>query len=187
MLSRYQRSHPHFIRNMSIDLILSLAIGFAGFQVVSSRISTPKPLEYSQVRALTSEQFVALVKTHKDPVYWLGSLSGNKYSFEQNVEDIDIVSYLPKGSSLSNVNQRKMTIKTYKNPAAYASHIHPLVGADAFRLATSEGNIVEFDRNQMDIETVILRDRPQIVVIRYPIMQTSDTMIRNADRLRLVR
>lgn len=96
MFSRYRLSHPHFIRNLSLDVVLSLAIGFAGFQIVAHRTSAPDTLEDSRVIAMTSDKFIALVKKHKDPVYWLGPAPGNKYSFNQNADDVDIVSYLPK-------------------------------------------------------------------------------------------
>lgn len=187
MFSRYQRSHPHFIRNLSLDVVLSLAVGLAGFQFITSRTSATNSLEDSRVVAMTSDKFIALVKKHKDPVYWLGPVPGNKYSFNQNANDVDIVSYLPKGSSLSNINQRKMTVKTYKTLAAYTTHIHPLVGANATKFVTAKGNTVEFNETLMDVETVTLNGRPEIVIIRYPTSQTDETLIKNADNLRLFR
>lgn len=183
MFSRYRRSHPHFIRNLSLDVVLSLAIGLAGFQFVSSKILATNPLN---TKAMTSDKFIALVKKHKDPVYWLGPMPGNKYSFNQNADDVDIVIYLPKGSSLSNVNQRKMTVKTYKNLAAYRMHIHPLVD-ETPEVVTAKGNKVEFSRAIMDLETVTLAGRPEIIVIRYPTMQTKEALIGNADNLKLFR
>lgn len=187
MFSRYRRSHPHLIRNLSLDVVLSLVIGFVGFQLVDHRTSATDRAEDSRVIAMSSDKLIALVKKHRDPVYWLGPISGNKYSFNQNADDVDIVSYLPKGSSLSNVNQRKLTVKTYKTLEAYATHIHPLVGANSTKFVTAKGNTVESDEALMDVETVTLSGRPEIVVIRYPTMQTAETLIKNADELRLFR
>lgn len=187
MLSRYRRSQPHFIRNLSIDVFLLVAIGLIGFQFVNSRILTTNPSEDSRVIAMTPDKLIALVTKHKDSVYWLGSMPGNKYSFNQSTDDVDLVTYLPTGSSLSNVNQRKMTVKTYKTFEAYSTHIHPLVGANAAKLVTAKGNTVEFDEALMDVETVTLSGGPEIVVIRYPTMQTAETIIKNADRLELIR
>lgn len=185
-LSRYNKSHPHFIRNLSLDVLISLAIGLAGFQFVAHRTSTPNMLEDSRGMAMTSDKFIAVVKKHKDPVYWYGVMPGNEYSFNENAKDVDIVSYLPKGSSLANVNQRKTTVKTYKNLAAYKTHIHPLMGAYAKRFMTANGNTVVFNE-LMDVETITLSSRPEIVVIRYPEKQTAATLIRNADDLKLIR
>lgn len=67
------------------------------------------------------------------------------------------------------------------------THIHPLVGADTIKFVTAKGNIVEFNRAIMDLGTVTLGARPEIVVIRYPAMQTEETLIRNADNLKLFR
>lgn len=184
VFTRYRRTHPHFIRNLIIDLVLSLAIGLAGFQFVSSKILVTNPLH---TKAMTADKFIALVKKHKDPVYWLGPVPGNKYSFNHNADGVDIVSYLPKGSSLSEVNQRKMTVKTYRNLAAYTTHIHPLVGAETIKVVTAKDNTVEFSRAIMDLETVTLAGRPEIVVIRYPTMQTEEMLIRSADNLKLFR
>ncbi|MDP1711613.1 MAG: hypothetical protein Q8K86_04050 [Candidatus Nanopelagicaceae bacterium] len=186
MLSRYRRSHPHFIRNLSLDVVLSLAIGFAGFQFVAYRSSTPTTLENSRIVAMASDEFIAFVKKHEDPVYWLGPISGNRYSFNQNAQDVDVVSYLPKGSSLSNVNQRKMTVKTYENLATYRSHIRPLMGAYTKEFVTAKGNTVVINE-LMDVETVTLSGRPEIVVIRYPTKQTEGALIENANNLKLIR
>lgn len=80
-----------------------------------------------------------------------------------------------------------MTVKTYKTLAAYTTHIRPLVGADTTKFVTAKGNTVEFNRAIMDLETVTLGGRPEIVVIRYPTMQTAETLIKNADELKLFR
>ena len=184
-LSRYRKSHPHFITYLILDVVLSFAVGIAGFQFVAHRTLTPNTLVDSRVIAMTYDKFIPFVKIHKHPVYWLGPMPGNEYSFNQNAEDVDIVSYLPKGSSLSNVSQRKITVKTYENLAAYTTHIHPLMGADAKKFVTARGNTVVFNE-LMDVETVTLSGRPEIVVIRYPRKQTEATLIRNANNLELI-
>lgn len=185
MPSRYRRSHPHFIRNLFLDLLL-LAIVFAGFRLVAHRVLATVTLENSRIVAMASDEFITFVKKHEDPVYWLGPMPGNRYSFNHNAQDVDVVSYMPKGSRLSNVNQRKMTIKTYKTLVAYATHIHPLMGAYTKEFVTAKGNTVVINE-LMDVETVTLSGRPEIVVIRYPTMQTEETLIENANNLKLIR
>lgn len=186
MLSRYRRSHPHFIRNLSLDALLLVAIVFAGFQFVAYRTLAPVTLENSRIVAMASDEFIAFVKKHADPVYWIGPMPGNRYSFNQSAQDVDVVSYLPKGSTLSNVNQRKMTIKTYKTLVTYATNMHPLMGAYSKEFVTAKGNTVVINE-LMDVETVTLSGSPEIVVIRYPTMQTEETLIETANNLKLIR
>lgn len=188
LLSRYRKSHPHFILYLSLDAVLSATIVLAGFQFAASHTSTDLHaiMRGSGVIAMSSSELIEHAKKNGRPVYWLGPMRQNRYMLIHSQGDIGIIVYLPKGSNPANVNQPKLTIETYKNFAAYATDLHPFLGTNSTKLATTSGITVEFNKASMDYEIVTFRDKPDFVIIHYPMWQLAATLMKNANNLKLV-
>jgi len=186
VLSRYDKSHPHFKWFLGLDAVLSVLLVFGGLQFAASSPSTSSLLKTCGVTPLSVAELTNYVKDENKPVYWLGPMPGNTYTINNTQPDTRLITYLPACLVPSKENNLSLTVETYNNLASYMAHMRPLTGAISERLVTAKGATVEFDKVSMNREIVTFKDRPEIVVINYPTRQTAQAMMKDADSLKLI-
>ena len=115
--SRYSREHPHFVRNMIIDAVVSVLTVVSIFTYInhasaSARIET---LRKSGAITMTAEELVAHVKQEKLSVYWLGPIQGDVYTIICTDHDEILVTYIPAGTRLHDSFATAITVETYSD------------------------------------------------------------------------
>jgi hypothetical protein len=187
VFSNYNRSHPHFLRYLVLDALLSSALVFSVYQYSSAASSsTTFSLEHSGAVALSSADLTNIVRTGNYVAYWLGPKSGYKYTLIVTRKDEVIVSYLPKGSNIDSANQVRLTVKTYADPSKVKS---PLCSRGESNSADSNGactNPTTFNTDSMKEETIAIRGTDIRVVVNYVSAQTVATMVKNGSSLKRI-
>lgn len=187
VFSNYKRSHPHFLRYLVLDALLSSALVFGAYQYT---FATPSPtalsLENSGAVAMSSADLTRAVRSGKYVAYWLGPKSGYKYILIATRKDEVIISYLPMGSDINRANEVKLTVKTYSDPSKVKSPICSrgnLTTANSGEVCT---NPTTFNRDSMKEETIAIRGTDIRVVINYVSAQTVATMVKNGSSLKRI-
>jgi len=115
--------------------------------------------------------------------YWLGPMSGYKYTLIATSKDEITISYLPHGLNVVKANEPRLTVTTYSNSSTMKSPI--CSRGDAITAKSGEvcTNPITFDKDTMKEETVVIRGTDMRVVINYPSAQTVATMVKNGSSL----
>jgi len=186
LLSNYEKSRPHFQRYIAIDAVISVAIILAGFALMSSTLSSTKASGDVGLQRMSADDLLHNIQTEKRNVYWLGPIQGDTYSDYDIQPGINVITYLPPDADPSDINQPELSVKTYKNIATYNGQVHPLLGSNARRIVNTNGTSVEFNEVTLDREIVIFKDKPEVIVIRYPTWQPATILMDNAEKLTLI-
>lgn len=189
LLSRYERSHPHFFWYIGLDALLSVSLVLLGFQVVVAQgVTDPleRLLQHSGAVGMSVDEFIDRVKNDNDVIYWLGSIPETTYTISHSLEYVDVVTYVPKGSNLNDVTQPRLTVETFENSEAYALHVHALIGIDTVKYVTEKGFTIEYDTAVMNAVTVRIKGKVQTIVINYPTKQSVKTILKDVQKLSLV-
>lgn len=187
MLSNYEKSHPHFLRYIAVDAVVSIALILTGFHFfVSNTALATEDLINSGITVMSVDELIKDVKAGNANVYWLGPIPGYTYTDDDLQFGTNFITYLPPHSDPNNINQLKLTVKTYRNMAVYKGLLHPLMGSNARKIVDANGTSVEFNEAAPEREIVIFKGKPEIVVIRYPTWQPATTLMKNAENLRLI-
>lgn len=187
VFSNYTRSHPHFLRYLALDALLSSALVFGTYQYI---FATPNPaafsLENSGAVAMSSTDLRRVVHDGKHVAYWLGPKSGYKYTVIATRKDEVIVSYLPIGSDINRANEVRLTVKTYSDPSQVKAPIcsrGDVATANSGKVCT---NPTTFNMDTMKEETIDIRGANISVVINYVSAQTVAVMVKNASSLKRI-
>lgn len=188
--SRYHRSHRHFPLYIALDAVVSFAVVFGGFQIANASNSTDPysvVLEHAGAKALTIPQLVKHIREDGRSVYWLGPKVGYFYSPNCILGDVVTITYIQNPKDLYDLDAPQLAIETYDNSRSYEAHI------DAFNEnARSQRHIADVSKRVVEIDpartmaAVWFNDDPHIVVINYPTEQSFDSIMRDADSLRLI-
>lgn len=188
VLSNYEKSHPHFLRYIAVDAVVSVAIILTGFHFfVSYTAFATDDLKDAGITVMSVDELINDVKAENENVYWLGPIPGDTYTDNDLQSGINFITYLPPHSDPNNINQRKLSVKTYRNLAVYKGVVHPLMGSNARKIVGTNGISIEFNEESPDREVVTFKDKPEIVVIRYPTWQPATILMKNAENLRLIK
>jgi hypothetical protein len=187
-LSRSKKSHSHFILYLSFDALLSATIILVGFQVVASHtsIGLRAIMGHSGAVAMSSTEFIRHIKGNGDIAYWLGSISGHKYTHIDNSVSVITMTYWPQEANIDIAKQSDLTVATYNNLDAYTTSIHPIEDSNTAILVTSTGTTVKFNEGSMNYEIVTFKGKPEIVVVYYQTSQLATILMKNAANLKLV-
>lgn len=113
--------------------------------VVTTPTSTASAnLNSSGQAALTEDQLRAEVRKVDGTIFWAGSLSGAKYTFNHLAAGQDYIRYLPNGQGLSDTNQNYRVIATYKEATAYATIAAAAKLKTGVSLMNPDGSIVYY-------------------------------------------
>lgn len=143
----------------ALSALLSFALTWA---VISSRpvkvtfalpsqsntvVATPTPTANANVSgqaALTEDQLRAEVRKIGGTIFWAGSLSGAKYTFNHLAAGRDYIRYLPNGQGLSDTNQNYRVIATYKETTAYDTIVAAAKLKTGVSLTNPDGSVVYY-------------------------------------------
>jgi hypothetical protein len=115
--SRYNRAHPHFKRNISIDAFISIFVVMVAFHFLnlSSERNSVDRLLRSGALAMTATDLVNHVQNENISAYWLGPLPGYTYTIICKDRSHVFLTYLPPGSNLKSTSQVYLSVETFPN------------------------------------------------------------------------
>ncbi|HUW87674.1 MAG TPA: hypothetical protein VMW30_04770 [Candidatus Paceibacterota bacterium] len=190
VLSRYEKSHPHFMWYLGLDAVLSVVLAFGVFQIATSHslIRLDAIMGHSGLVTMSASEFIDHVKEDNLDAYWLGPVSEYKYTINHQAPGIADIFYLPKASGQSDTKLFLYEVKTYKNKEVWEARTHPLLATSGTTtITTAQGLSIKINPASMKGEVVTFSDRPEIVAIAYPAPQSQQAMIKNAESLQPVR
>jgi len=188
MRTEAEKNHQYLTLRLGLVAVLASLLVFGGVALVSQ----PAPsfgttqLEHSGVVAMSAADSTKHINGEGTVVYWLGPISGYKYTHIDNALPVITMTYWPEGSDITIANQSTLTIATYDNLKVYAANLHPLEDPNTAKIVTARGTTVKFSEASMDYEIVTFKDAPEIIVINYPTSQLATTLMKNAEALKLV-
>ena len=124
-----------------------VTVTFALPNQTNSVVATPTPtanLNSSGQAALTEDQLRAEVQKVGGSIFWAGSLSGAKYTFNHIAAGQDFIRYLPNGQGLSDTTQNYRVIATYKEATAYATLVAAAKLNTGVSLTNPDGSVVYY-------------------------------------------
>jgi hypothetical protein len=187
-ISRYQRSHRHFLRYLALDALLSVVLVFAGFQIFGASSSSAERLTHAGDVVMSSGQLVDHLAKDGLNAYWLGPIESAEYTVNHELHGIVDVMYLPKGTDASDDRAFIYEVKTYKSKEVWDSHTHPIKSTvSTTTIFVDKNTSVRINPSSMKGAIATFGDRPVIVAIAYPKPQTLDDIIKNVKSLKLVR
>ena len=188
LLARYERAHPHFIRYLAIDAIISVVIVCVGFQIYESHSASTGRLSHSGNLLMSSGQLVDHLRKDGIRAYWLGPIAAEEYTLNHESEGIVDLMYFPKGTAASDDSTFDYEIKTYRNQQIWDAHTHPILASANTK--TINLNAETFIRiNPTSMKGVIVRytDKPEIVAIAYSSRRTLQAIMKDVEALKLIR
>lgn len=184
-LSRYERSHPHFLWYLGLDAVLSTLLVFGIFQLTTSHsmLRLKATMGHSGLVTMTSIEFIEHVKKEDLDAFWLGPVPGYEYTINHQVPGVADIFYLSEDSD-QNTKLFRYQIKTYTNMQAWEAHTHPLLATSGtVTITAAKGLTIKINPASMEGEIVTFADRSEIIEIAYPIPQSRQAMIKNAENL----
>lgn len=141
----------------ALSALLSFALTWA---IISSRpvsvtfalpspssSATPTPAanaNSSGQSALTEDQLRAEVRKVGGTIFWAGSMSGAKYTFNHLAAGQDYIRYLPNGQGLADTTQNYRVIATYKEATAYDTIVAAAKLKTGVSLTNPDGSVVYY-------------------------------------------
>lgn len=187
-LSRYERSRPHFLWFLALDAILSIALVVGASQLLlgnSSKFEDSEPLEIS---AGSSNALINQAQTEKLDAFWLGPVTGDKYTLDDQESGIVDIFYWSGAFGNANPNAFLYEVKTYERLDVWNAHTHPIkANASTTTISINKNVTIKINRSSMKGVIASFKDKPEIVAIAYPKPQTLKAMIKNVESLKLAR
>ena len=188
LFARYNRTHPHFKRNIFIDALISTSIVIAGFAVVNqvSEASRVDTLLRSGGVAMTSTELIKHVIDEKIAAYWLGPIPGYKYTIIRTDRREIIISYIPQGVSLNLPDRFNLTIETYSKKLGSESPGMLNISSDRDDFVTSSGTSATIYSDQPQRVQYAIPGADKYAEVQYPSAQRIYDMYKDGERLRLI-
>lgn len=187
LVTRYERSHPHFFWFLGIDAVVSVALIAGVFYALTSNSLTSQNLVHVGNVAMSAEEFVTHLKENHVSAYWLGPMPGSQYSINHMTPGVTEVFYTPQGSNLSRLKEFTYKITKYQDASAYARDVQPLVeGIEERLIPINSDRSMVINEKSMKSELVTFNDQPLILMVTYSRVQSLKTLIRNAQLLKRV-
>jgi hypothetical protein len=107
------------------------------------------------------------------------------YSYTNNAltDGVDQITYRPEGSDISNLRLFHVIIGTYRDYSNYEAQPHTFMGTNSGTLSLNNGATLTYDQASPDRIVIAFSDRPEIVVLNYPMAQALPTLITDAQNL----
>lgn len=186
--SRYRREHPHFMRNMVIDAIVSVLTVMFIFAFVNhaSANARVEMLRKSGAITMSAEELVELVKQEKLTVYWLGPIQGDVYTIICTDPGEIYVNYIPNGTRLHDSFASSVMVETYPKGT---DEISALV--DRPHSESEEREFVNPENSEIKApapiyQEIVMPGTGDRVEIHYPTWSASVDPRMQSDRLRLI-
>lgn len=184
-VGRYSREHPGYIRRYVIDIGVSLFAGVLLFYFIGgTQLDEADRLSrISGAVTLSESQLTQAVKSSGALAYWLGPISGSKYTLVISEEGQAVITYLPNGEGIDKQGERRLIITTDIN----SNSVGPLE-SQATQVKsldqTAQGEVTySFDGYVPDHVVITLPNRGGHVRIYYPTTRTADNILLDAQSL----
>ena len=186
-LFRYDRFHPHFKWFLGIDALVSILLvtGLFMFMTNGSNSARGLLIQSSGAAVLTSDQLTKFVKEEKIVAYWLGPISGSKYTIVTTTSGKTTISYLSGGQGIERADQRNLIIETITGTHKSAL-ILPTERVDTATDFTVTGNTFSYNKLKLDQMSVRVNAVKKDVLVYYPTLRSPLTMQTDAEALELI-
>lgn len=185
---RFSREHPHFLRNYAISIALALFVGVLLFYFIGgSELAEENRLNrVSGAVTLSEAQLVQAVKAAGAVAYWLGPISGSKYTLVISKKGEAIVTYLPGGKGIDNQKAHRLIVKTDTD----VNSVGPLTSSETevsnVKESTPGGAYFSYDKYLPDHVVISLPNKGGHVRIYYPTTRSPDNIQLDAESLILI-
>ena len=188
LVSRYERSHPHFFWYLGLDAVLSVGLVFGAFYFATSNNSVAQRLVHVGNVAMSADKFVTHIKENHVSAFWLGPIAGSQYSVNHMTPGMTEVFYTPQGSNVSRLTKFTYKITKYQNQSVYTKDVQPFAeNFEDMSIPVNDKIVLKINKTSMQSELVTYNNQPIVVTVTYPNAQTLKTMIRNAQLLKPVK
>lgn len=186
---RYGLSPPLFKWYLSAIALLSVVsvTGVMALTTADTKAARNVLIQTSGAEALTETELTGLVVKEKLIAYWLGPISGSKYTLVANRAGRVTISYLSSDLGIDMPAQRNLVLET----TGYGRGGGVLVFADTeidnATDSTVTGNTFSYNRLVMNHMTVQIKDGEHHVLVIYPQARTPLSMQTDAEALERIR
>lgn len=186
--SRYHREHPHVVRNMVIDAIVSVLTVISIFAVVNNASANARMevLRKSGAITMTAEELVEHVKQEKLTAYWLGPIQGDVYTIICTDPYEIYVNYIPSGARLHDSFATSVMVETYPKGTGRISAL-----GDGPHSESEEREFANPENSEIKVpapiyQEIVIPGTGDRVEIHYPTWNASVDPRMQSDRLRLI-
>jgi hypothetical protein len=185
---KYDRVHPHFKWYLGLDALGSvLLVSFVLVPVTYGAGSVQHNLAMrSGAVAMSADQLTKLIKQENLTAYWLGPISGSKYSLVTTHTGKIIITYLSNGDGIANLHQSNMVIATVNDKANTSALITDNQELNNANDLVVTGNIFSYNKDNLDHMTVQFRAEKTRVMIFYPGPRSLLSLETDAEGLELI-
>lgn len=186
---RYGRSHSLFKWYLGAIALFSVVsiTGVMALTTAESKAARKVLIQTSGAEALTAIALTDLVIKEKLIAYWLGPISGSKYTLVANRAGRVTISYLSGGLGIDEPHQRNLLIQTIgfgRRSGVLPSEESEIDNATD---STVTGNTFSYDNSLRDHMTVQIKAGEHHVLVVYPQTRSPLTMQTDAEALERIR
>lgn len=175
--------HPQRWFIALVGLLSAAAVAGAFFMSQGGIQKNKIVAQRSGALTLSANELVALVKSEKLVAYWLGPISGSKYTLVATDNGIVTITYLSGGSGIENPFQNNLVFETVADENLKAALVAPGTEIDNSNVKTVTGNTFSYDRYLTDHMTVKIKGKHLQVFVFYPRMHSVSSMQTDAEAL----
>ncbi len=185
---RYSREHPHFVRNYVFSIALALLLGVLLFYFVGGSESAEEEQlnRVSGAVTLSEAQLVNAVKSAGAVAYWLGPISGSKYTLVISKKGEAIVTYLPNGEGIDNQKEHRLIVKTNTKIDSVGPLTSSQTEVSNVNESTPSGAYYSYDPYLPDHVVISLPNKGGHVRIYYPTRRSPNYIALDAESLILI-
>ena len=167
-----------------VTLLVSLS--FSSLWAPNPMDTTTMAARISGGVALTESQLHDVVRQIKQRVYWVGPMSGARYTINaQNFNSI-YVRYLPDGKGISDQTPRYRVIATYKEANAYNSTLSAGNQSNGLSFTKPDGRVVYYNKQVPTNVYVAFKSDPYQMELFDPDAKKSLELANSATALQII-
>lgn len=182
--ARYHRRNPDAKRNLIIDVVVTSILIVAmlfGFKVLQESHQTL--LKSSGAKAISADELVSQIKDQNLVAYWLGPISGSKYSLVTTEKGQVVITYLSNGEGISESQIRKLVVVTRVDSEIDRALVNSENIFTNSNEKTNVGNVFSYDTSIMNYMRVDIKNQKQKVLVYYPTPRKATNMQLDAESL----
>lgn len=140
----------------------------------------------SGAQTLSANELVNLVKEEKLVAYWLGPVSGSKYTLVATSNGLVTITYLSDGAGIDNPYQNNLVFETASNGNLKGVLVAPSTEIDNANVGTVTGDTFSYDKYITDHMTVQIKEKQRQVFVFYPQLHSVLSMQTDAEALQKI-
>ena len=169
-LIQYGRSRPRFKTHLAIDAVLSMAIAFTVFQLITgpSRHDLSNDLKISGAVVFSAQDLQRFIQEENLAAFWVGSRSGYKYTVVATTPGEVTISYFPVNADIHRVDASVLVVQTHNHFSADEAQTYSqgVSGPGSFLVNQGvTGNAIEYNPANPYRATVTIKNKYSSVTI----------------------